>query len=220
MIQAGAYRDTREGEVVVVLGGGPSGPDDVAELTRRGEWGAVVSVNDHAARWVNAAFVVSVDVSFRLGRVLGSPVHVSPFAGDVDLAGFPVDRDWSASTALRWAEWLGAARVVLAGFDLYQGPRLYLDDTPAPDGYRAGSDHFTLAGQLAIWRRIRERLRHPERIEVVSGPLVEVFGPLDRARVLPGGRQTYSGRQRMTCAPLGFSENSTVCLSGCGHGSR
>jgi hypothetical protein len=175
MISILELKDIHAGRPGAVLGGGPSLQTDIERIPP----GAVlISVNYHALQIVNADYLVFWDspachpaMLEAWGRYKG--VKVSPLAEwtDVDLSGVEWWRGCFSSHLATWfACWLGCDPVLLAGMDCYQGPR------PADADPRNYAYKMPLKEHLDGWREAFKRCPHPERIQAISGPLVEVFG--------------------------------------------
>lgn len=174
------------GRPVLIMGGGPSLPSDLKAFDAFIAPAADpirISVNDHAARCCDCDLVVGLDNTGRLDRSRGlyiqgrGAVVVSPEPWADIRVRVPADMVWSAELALRVAEHLDPwSLIVLAGFDLYQGdgPVYWHGDEREPAALRT-SDHYSLEGQLAAWRRIRGRLTSPYRVAAIGGKLTALF---------------------------------------------
>ncbi len=165
------------GKPAAVLGGGPSLPEDLKKVPKGS---VLIAVNYHALRLVNAEFMVFND------DPLGDP---RLFAAAKDYGGVRVNPDknfsdvefdvpvwtgfFSSNTAAWFALWMGCDPVILCGMDCYQGDRVYFHeyshDTPA--------FHYPLDHYLDPWKEDGQHLLpHKERLKVMSGPLVQIFG--------------------------------------------
>ena len=152
-------------------------PDDLKQVP---ENALLIAVNYHALRLVDADYMVFND------DPLGDP---RLFAAAKDFGGVRVNPDknfsdvefdapvwtgfFSSNTAAWLALWMGCDPVILCGMDCYQGDRVYFHeyshDTPA--------FHYPLDHYLRPWTEDgKNLLPHQERLKVMSGPLVGVFG--------------------------------------------
>lgn len=159
-----------------VLGGGPSLLGDMmiglpAECL-------LIAVNYHAFQYCDPDFMVYNDhpgAGPELLEAVQNPraVRVSPdptsdIVFDVDVwTGF-----YSSNTATWFALWLGCDPVILCGMDCYQGEAVYCH----PHDRDEPCYHYPLEHHLRPWKEEGRRLPGAERVRVVSGPLVEVFG--------------------------------------------
>jgi hypothetical protein len=165
-----------KGVAAAVLGGGPSLPGDLARLPMPC---LLIAVNYHALRICRPAFMVYNDQPEsdpELVQALQdktvikvSPDPTSDVLFDVKVwTGF-----YSSNTAAWFALWIGCDPVILCGMDLYQGDRVYFHPTDRD----APSFHYPLDHHIRPWVEDgRNLLPHPERLRVMSGPLVSVFG--------------------------------------------
>ena len=173
--------DRYAGKPAAVLGGGPSLPSDMAKLPP----GCIlIAVNYHAALFCNPDFMVYNDHpsitaeqmeavrTTRAIRVSSEPSSDVIF--DVDVwTGF-----YSSNTAAWFALWLGCDPVILCGMDCYQGDQVYCH----PNSYDVPAYHYPLDHHIRPWiEEARNLCVHPERLRVMSGPLVQVFGQYEAA---------------------------------------
>lgn len=164
-----------EGAVAVVMGGGPSLPEQVAGLPDDWLW---ISANQHGARLRWADYIVCVDdIRDKLTGLKAPVISAQPWA-DIRLLERP-QYPYSGQYAV-WVAWLlGARLVLLAGMDLYQTGTYWHD--------RAAHSSATLRpydGHLRGWQQVRL----PVPIRALGGPLAAVFGAYDPAEVLPDFR--------------------------------
>jgi len=177
MMKMSEYQGRYAGKPAAVLGGGPSLPEDLKKVPKGS---VLIAVNYHALRLVDAEFMVFND------DPLGDP---RLFAAAKDFGGVRVNPDknfsdvefdvpvwtgfFSSNTAAWFALWMGCDPVILCGMDCYQGDRVYFHeyshDTPA--------FHYPLDHYLDPWKEDGQHLLpHKERLKVMSGPLVQIFG--------------------------------------------
>lgn len=167
------------GRPAAVLGGGPSLPED---LKRVPPGALMIAVNYHAFYHLDRIpdFMVYNDVPstnpLQEQAVLDhKTIHVSPEpTSDVI---FDIPDVWtgffSSNTAAWFALFLGCDPVILCGMDCYQGEVKHC----YPSTYQSQMFDMPLDFYTRPW--IEEGLKllpHVERVKVVSGPLVDVFG--------------------------------------------
>lgn len=147
----------------------------------------LISVNDHAFRYCTPDVLVHQD---KLRNVFALREIVNGFKGmivsphedsHVTLPAEAWRGDFSSSLATWFALWSDYNPVILCGMDLYQGKVKYCHP-------RLGVDHVAwhapLENHLRFWRQAFVRCPHPERIRAMSGPLVQLFGRYEPARVM------------------------------------
>lgn len=169
-------KDVYAGRSAAVLGGGPSLPDDMKRLPK----GCVlIAVNYHAFFHCEPDFMVfndtpdtdpmMLDEWKRMRALYVSPEPSSDIDFDVDIwTGF-----YSSNTAAWFALWIGCDPVIMCGMDCYQGPVKYCH----PSDRWVPPFDYPLDDHLRPWIEDgRNRLPHVERLKVMSGPLVNVFG--------------------------------------------
>jgi len=171
------WKDRFKGRPAAVLGGGPSLPKDLARLPKEC---VLIAVNYHAFHYCKPMFMVYNDtpetnplqvVAVREHKA----IHVSPEpSSDVE---FDVPNVWtgffSSNTAAWFGLWLGCDPVILCGMDCYQGPVKHCP----PSTYHSPMFDMPLDFYVRPWvEDCRNSVPHPERLCVMSGPLVNVFG--------------------------------------------
>jgi hypothetical protein len=165
-----------KGIAAAILGGGPSLPNDLARLPMPC---LLIAVNYHAMKFCRPAFIVYNDQpegdpellkAFQDRTVIKvSPDPTSDIKFDVPVwTGF-----YSSNTAAWFALWMGCDPVILCGMDCYQGDvkycHPYTTDQP--------SYHYPLDDHIRPWVEDgRNLLPNVERLKVMSGPLVNIFG--------------------------------------------
>lgn len=177
-----------EGRPAAVLGGGPSLPEDMRKLglvagiasgksAPRNDM-VLIAVNHHAGLVCEPDFMVYNDkpepgseLERAIGRAIAirvSPEPSSDVKFDVEVwTGF-----YSSQTAVWLALWLGCTPVVLCGMDCYQGERAYFHDYEDQVHF-----HYPLEHHISSWlEEAKNKLPGWERVRVMSGPLVQVFG--------------------------------------------
>jgi hypothetical protein len=169
------YRNLYRGRPAAVLGGGPSLPIDMGKLPVNC---VMIAVNFHALQLCSPEFMVYNDPpelnsameeavrSFNGIRV--SPEPTSDIKMDVAAwIGF-----YSSNFATWFALWLGCAPVILCGMDCYQGEQKYFHEYEDKPHF-----HYPLDHHIAPWREeAKNMLPNWQRVKVMSGPLVDVFG--------------------------------------------
>lgn len=166
-----------EGRPAAVLGGGPSLPDDIKHLPKDC---ILIAVNYHAFYYLDPMFMVYNDTPetnpLQVKAVREhKAIHVSP-EPTTDVI-FDVPSVWtgffSSNTATWFALWMGCDPVILCGMDCYQGPVKHCP----PSTYQSEMFEFPLDFYTRPWiEEGRHCLPHVERVKVMSGPLVDVFG--------------------------------------------
>lgn len=169
------YRNRFKGRPAAVLGGGPSLPADMARLPKDC---LLIAVNYHAFHLCQPDFMVYNDhpgqdpiLEAEVQRhraVLVSPEPTSDIEFDEPVwVGF-----YSSNTAAWFALWMGCDPVILCGMDCYQGDRVYFHEYEDKPNYHLPLDHH-----IRPWiEDAKNMLPGWERIRVMSGPLVDLFG--------------------------------------------
>lgn len=170
-------KDRFAGWAAAVLGGGPSLPSDMERLPKGC---LLIAVNYHAFYYCKPHFMVYNDTPetnpLQVKAVREhKAIHVSP-EPTTDVI-FDVPDVWtgffSSNTAAWFALWLGCAPVILCGMDCYQGPVKHCP----PSTYHSPMFEFPLDFYTRPWTEEGvHRLPNVERVRVMSGPLVNVFG--------------------------------------------
>jgi len=174
-----SLRDKFTGRPAAVLGGGPSLSDDIKRLPKDCIY---IAVNYHGFYHTPPGtidFMVYNDAPetnpLQVKAVKEhQAIHVSP-EPTTDVI-FDVDvwtGHYSSNTASWFALFLGCDPVILCGMDCYQGP---VKHCPPSDYYSPLFD-MPLDFYTRPWvEECRNRVPHPERLKVMSGPLVSLFG--------------------------------------------
>lgn len=177
MMKMSEFQGRYAGKPAAVLGGGPSLPEDLKKVPKGS---VLIAVNYHALRLVDAEFMVFNDDPLGDPRLFAAAkdfggVRVSPDKNFSDVEfDVPVWTGFFSSNTAAWfALWMGCDPVILCGMDCYQGDKVYFHeyshDTPA--------FHYPLDHYLNPWKEDgKNLLPHLERLKVMSGPLVGVFG--------------------------------------------
>lgn len=170
-------QDLLKGTPAAVLGGGPSLPADMAKLPA----GCIlIAVNEHAERICSPDFMVFKDLPENHPELLQvirgtKAVKVSENAAysDVEID-CPIWSYCYSSTLGAWlALHLGCDPVIMCGMDCYQGREPYFH----PVDYEVPAVGMGLDAHLRPWiEEGKNKLPHVERLKVMSGPLVGVFG--------------------------------------------
>jgi hypothetical protein len=170
-------KDKYAGNPAAVLGGGPSLPKDIKRLPSNC---ILIAVNYHAFYYCEPQFMVYNDTPetnpLQVRAVLEhKAIHVSPEpSSDVE---FDMPNVWtgffSSNTAAWFALWLGCNPVILCGMDCYQGAVKHCP----PSTYHSPMFDMPLDFYTRPWvEDCRNSVPHPERIRVMSGPLIATFG--------------------------------------------
>ena len=167
-------RGVHKGRPAVVLGAGPSLPEQLKDMP---EGAILISINERPPLLVDCDFIVFFD--FNTGPLIEnfSGARISPFknfsdywlGNDVWFNGF------SGSMAIYLACYMGCDPVILMGMDCYQGDKEYFTDKE-PGSWKSTGCHSTLAEHLHAWRQAFKNCPNPQVIRAAGGPLVEVFG--------------------------------------------
>ena len=186
MMKMSALQDRYIGRSAAVLGGGPSLPEDFSRLPP----GCVlIAVNHHAFHICQPDYMVYNDQPEsdpllqeavkgpKHGTVLVSPDPTSDILFDVPVwTGF-----YSSNTAAWFALWLGCDPVILCGMDCYQGDKVYFHDY----SHDVPTFHYPLEHHLRPWQEDGlNLLPHVERLCVMSGPLINIFGSFQGSEVV------------------------------------
>jgi hypothetical protein len=170
------YRDRYMGRPAAILGGGPSLPADMQKLPPNC---LLIAVNYHAFLFCKPDFMVYNDDPTSTPELLtvvkeAKVVRVSPdpttdIFFDVDVwTGF-----YSSNTAAWFALWMGCNPVILCGMDCYQGLTIYCH----PVYVDSPCFHYPLEHHIRPWiEDARNLCLNPDRLRVMSGPLIKVFG--------------------------------------------
>jgi len=177
-------QDRYKGRPAAVLGGGPSLPTDLARVPK----GALlIAVNYHAFKLVQADFMVYNDHPESDPRLLEAveslkTVKVSADPTSDILFDVPVWTGfYSSNTAAWFALWLGCDPVILCGMDCYQGDKVYFHDY----SHDVPTFHYPLEHHLRPWQEDGlNLLPHVERLCVMSGPLINIFGSFQGSEVV------------------------------------
>ncbi len=165
------------GRPAAVLGGGPSLPSDMERLPKDA---ILIAVNYHALYYCTPDFMVYNDTPetnpLQIKAVQEhKAIHVSPEpTSDVI---FDIPDVWtgffSSNTAAWFALFLGCNPVILCGMDCYQGQVKHCP----PSTYDNEMFHMPLDFYTRPWiEDCRNSVLHPERLRVMSGPLINIFG--------------------------------------------
>src|SRR5258708_26391001 len=164
------------GRSAAVLGGGPSLPSDIKKLPADC---ILIAVNYHGFYYCSPDFMVYNDApennTLQIKAVQEhKAVHVSPeptsdITFDVDIwTGF-----FSSNTAAWFALYLGCEPVILCGMDCYQGAVKHCP----PSDYSSPMFDMPLDFFTRPWYEDAPKvLPNVERLRVMSGPLVPLFG--------------------------------------------
>lgn len=176
-------KDLYKGKTAAILGGGPSLVDDLARVPQDA---LLIGVNYHGLYHTpnthgrNPDFMVYNDVP-STNPLMEKAVeeHAVPLVSPEPTSDilFDVPNVWtgffSSNTATWFALWLGCDPVILCGMDCYQGAVKHCP----PSTYYSPMFDMPLDFYTRPW--VEEGLNllpNVERVKVVSGPLVSVFG--------------------------------------------
>lgn len=192
-----ALYNAHAGRPILVIGGGPSVPTDLAQIPG---WQDMlqISANGHGFKVPGArpSFIFTKDNAEcpprprnpRAGpfplmepqmRVHGVPIISIQYWADYRCAHWPFQGN-SGQHALAVGILMGGAPVIGVGFDCFQGPTYFHSDgANVSGGKKPGYWQFR-------YRRYADRFRGPVRIRGVSGQLVETFGRYDPMETFVG----------------------------------
>lgn len=173
---------------IIVLGGGPSMVDDLYKIkTSLGPKSnpILIAINDHPFKIMPPIlldYVVFCDDPRRFPesnldgyqkQMIGRRVSILPEFCDFHFDGVKKWYDGNSATLAIWlACFLGGDLIVLCGFDLYQGDKVYFhgERTNDKETSKPLSDH------LKPFDNCLASCPRSENIRAVSGPLVDLFG--------------------------------------------
>lgn len=175
-------KDLYAGRPAAILGGGPSLPEDMRKLP---PGCLLIAVNYHALLICKPVYMVyndfpasspELEEAVRQARTVRvSPEPTSDIEFDVDVW----IGSYSSNTAAWFALWMGCDPVILCGMDCYQGDRAYFHEYEDKPHF-----HYPLDHHIRPWiEDARALLPHPERVRVMSGPLIGVFGEYEANRL-------------------------------------
>jgi hypothetical protein len=176
MLKMSMMKDWYKGKSAAVLGGGPSLPGDMRRLP---DDCLLIAVNYHALLLCQPHFMVYNDHPEHdplLAEAIennGQVVKVSNEPSSDIIFDVPV---WigfySSNTAAWFALWMGCDPVILCGMDLYQGEKKYFHTYIDQPHF-----HYPLEHHINPWvEDAKNLLPGWERMKVMSGPLVGIFG--------------------------------------------
>ena len=176
-IKLSEMKGKHAGRAAGVLGGGPSLPEDMKRLPKEC---LLIAVNYHALHYCEPTYMVYNDEPktnplMEQAVLEHRVIHVSPEPTSDVL--FDVPNVWtgffSSNTAAWFALWLGCDPVILCGMDCYQGKVKHCP----PSTYHSPMFDMPLDFYTRPWSEdCRNSVSHPERLRVMSGPLVDLFG--------------------------------------------
>ena len=195
MMKMSEFKDRYQGRPALVMGGGPSLPEDLRKAPLS-DHPIIIAVNYHALKLIEADFMVyndepKADPELLSGVMKFKGVRVSPDpTSDVEFD-VPVWTGFYSSNTAAWlALWMGCDPGILCGMDCYQGERVYFHAY----SHDAPCFHYPLDHHLRPWKEDgRNLLPHPERVKVMSGPLVGVFGQYEIKEVPARSRREFAG---------------------------
>lgn len=177
MRRLSTLRDKFLGKPAAVLGGGPSLITDLPRLPKQC---LLISVNYHAFYHCNPKWMVYLDdpignphmMKIIRDRYVTKVCPDSEFGGNVRMDVEYWRGNVSSTTATWLALWMGCDPVIMCGMDLYQGPVKYCH----PIEHHAPAWDYPLDDHMRTWREdCKNSVPHPERIRVMSGPLLQLF---------------------------------------------
>lgn len=164
------------GRPAVVIGGGPSAPEDLARLGSDEAGAIYVSSNDHGYRLRPCHFACAVDDLEARLRTAPAVIVARKDWADVRPVNFP--RNNSGRLAAWLARLLGCAPIYLVGMDCYGGETYF----HAPDAVSCGSLQ-PVRQHVAEWATFFRAW--PGDYRALSGPLSELV-PYRSALEEPG----------------------------------
>jgi hypothetical protein len=180
MIKLYDIQNKHKGQPAVILGGGPSLPEDLKRVPSEA---VLFAVNDHAFHiGIRPDYMVTMDdpsikpALYELATKPAGYLRVNELLQytDIDMRG--VDRpDARSGIFAAWlAIFLGCRPILLTGMDLYQGAVKYCHNRDEFMGHKYIFDE-PMETHLRDWRKLQRYWGH-QYIRAVSGPLVEIFG--------------------------------------------
>ncbi len=178
MILLSSLKDKYQGRPAAVLGGGPSLPTDLERLPKHC---VLIAVNYHAFYHCEPRWMVYLDdpmsnphmMKIIRDRRVTKVCPDSEFGGSVRMDVEYWRGNVSSTTATWLALWMGCDPVILCGMDCYQGPVKYCHPM---EGVHPPAWDYPLADHLRTWlEECKNSVPHPDRIRVMSGPLINLF---------------------------------------------
>lgn len=167
-------RKRHEGAPAVILGGGPSLPEQIKAVPD----GAVrISVNRRGVLLTPCDYIVATDrpEAEACRRLFPKTPLITPF---VDVGDYwyvrnsdVIDSGFTSPVAMWLARFMGCVPVILCGMDCYQGGTYWYDANAESSG-----NYQALENQLTAWRLAYRQTPGVEHVKAAGGPLVEVFG--------------------------------------------
>ena len=130
----------------------------------------LIGVNQHAMLLQLDFVVAQDDAVVAMLREYNVPILAPKRLDGVIWSGVCPDFGFSGMDAVWIADFLGCDPVYVAGVDCFTGARRYWHSVDAATQKLGQRD--TMSG----WHKVRDHLRRPDRVRVLSGPLTEVFG--------------------------------------------
>lgn len=163
-----SFKGIQEGKTAAVLGGGPMLPDDIYSLP---EDVVLIGVNHHTLL-LPLDYIVFHDKPV-WPYVKNHPAlkitHHREFEGpDCVFAGLVPNFHFSGAKAIWIADFMGFEKTYVCGIDDYAFGRRYWH-SPVNEEMQPCRGSVN----LKLWSIIKAALKHPERVEFVSGPLKE-----------------------------------------------
>lgn len=167
---------TRLGSTAIILGGGPSCPDDYARVRGR-DPKVVISANLHGFKLDKCDYVVSVDEERREEwKREYSDTPLISYLQDATYRIVEYPTLTMSGVHAAWAAWnLGAAPILLCGMGCYSETGTYFHDGQA---FSTGN-RIELDTHLKFWIQLRSTLPANAPIRVMSGPVEKVFPKYD-----------------------------------------
>lgn len=156
-----------EGRPAIIIGGGPSAPDQIERARERLDDPVLISVNEHGSKLLGRCdYSVSLDNIAPKLREYETP-KISPYNwADIKITGH-----WNAANSGRtacWVAWkLGCTPIVLVGMDLYQGGTYFWNKQAHSSGRNTKFE-----GHLKEWQVVPHRVPG-EILTCMGGPLVD-----------------------------------------------
>lgn len=196
--------DKYKGRPIVVMGGAPSLPDDLAKLDVQDA--IYLSANEHGAMLRGADYIVAVDRIHQrrnqdMGEVMreyNTPIISQRFYADYRITWWDELR-YKGNSGLQaiWvAHMLGGHPVIVCGIEMYKGKTYWHDNDAESSGFKRTDDEM---GEKI--EELREMVG-TDSVRVVSGRLLDYFKPYDKDEVLPEPQKTKHLQEYCKHAPV------------------
>lgn len=170
------------GRPAVVMGGGPTLPDDMAKCP---QGALLISANEHGCKLTKCDYIVCCDEIEKKVRPYNTPIIGTKLWADYRVFEKVVPNSGALACMVAWV--MGCAPIIIAGCTLYQGATYWHSH-----GATSTGQLLTLDRHLARWSRLRDLFPNA-MFRVTGGPLealfplysdVEIVHPIDPQHVM------------------------------------